>query len=288
MIDLHIHTSYSSDGQYTPAEIISLAKKCGLAALAFSDHMDITAAAEGMGSAAAADIEFFTGVELSTTLEGTEYHLLCYGFDPGNLAVQEFIRHHCALAWANVESILDYFRGLGFLLNADEVSGWGKSVPTGVTMLRALVKGNPDDARLLRYTRGDRSDSPYLNFYQDFSLSAFGKTFSSAFPCLKDTIHEMKGHGVLVLAHPGRINGDLLRLLKGYGLQGVEVHSTHHTPETVLYAAGLARSLGLFASAGSDFHGEKIKPDIPLGKVSGKPDDALIEAVRHSMAVWRG
>lgn len=288
MIDLHIHTSHSSDGQYTPADIFSLAKRCGLTALAFCDHMDIAAAAEGMDLAPRESIEFFTGVELSTTWEEREYHLLCYGFDPGSPAMQEFITHNCALAWANVDAILTYFRDLGFLLRAEEVSGWGKSVPTGVTMLKALVRCNPDDAGLHRYTHGDRSDSPYLNFYQDFSLSGFGKTFSSEFPSLKKTIEEMKEHGVLVLAHPGRISRDALLKLKGYGLQGVEVYSTHHTPETILYVDGLARSLCLFASAGSDFHGEKIKPDISLGNVAGKPDPALIEAVRGSMAAWHG
>lgn len=288
MIDLHIHTSHSSDGQYAPGEIISLAKRCGLTALAFSDHMDIAAAAEGSGHASREGIEFFTGVELSTTWEGKEYHLLCYGFDPGNRTMQDFIKYNCALAWANIDVILTYFRELGFVLKAEEVSGWGKSVPTGVTMLRALVRCNPGDTRLHRYIHGDRSDSPYLNFYQDFSLSGFGKTFSSGFPCLKKTIGDMKELGVLVLAHPGIMSREELLELKGYGLQGVEVYSTHHTPETVLHVAGLARSLSLFASAGSDFHGEKIKPGISLGNVAGKPDAALIEAVRGFMNVRQG
>ena len=51
MIDLHIHTIYSSDGQYTPAEIVSLAGRRNVCTLAFCDHMDISAASEGMDTA---------------------------------------------------------------------------------------------------------------------------------------------------------------------------------------------------------------------------------------------
>ena len=38
MIDLHIHTSASSDGQHTPREIFEMAKKIGLEGFAIADH----------------------------------------------------------------------------------------------------------------------------------------------------------------------------------------------------------------------------------------------------------
>lgn len=287
MIDLHIHTTYSSDGQYSPAEIISLAPGCGITALAFCDHMDIRAAEEGVILTGGSPLEFLTGVELSAALDGKEYHLLCYGFDPADRVMSEFIAVTCERIWGGMDKVIDFFHAKGFTLRTEDIQGWGRSVPTGVTMLNALLAGNPDDRRLLRYTKGDRSDSPYLNFYSDFSLSDFGRTVSSGLPPLTETIRKFKDSGVLVLAHPGNISVHLLEELMECGLRGIEVYSSHHGPETVSYLKNLAGSLGLFASAGSDFHGDKIKPDIALGSVSGSPDEGLMEAVGHVMAGWR-
>jgi len=286
MIDLHIHTIHSSDGQYAPEEILAPAQRLGMSALAFCDHMDVTAAREGCDIFPGSGIEFFTCVELSTSWEGSEYHLLCYGFDPDGAVINDFVFTHCDRIWARMDAILGHFRGLGFRLQAEDIRGWGKSVPTGVTMLNALAASNPDDARIRRYTHGDRSNSPYLNFYQDFSLTGFGREVSSRLPDLMETIEIFRDLGVPVLAHPGNIQADILRKLKGHGLKGIEVYSSHHGREEIRHLKGLAESLGLLISAGSDFHGEAIKPDIALGSVEGSPDRSLIEAVRSSTAAW--
>lgn len=287
MIDLHVHTNYSSDGQHTPAEIFSFAKKSGITALAFCDHMDITAAAEGIGLAHSETIEFFTGVELSTIWDGRERHLLCFGFDPRSNVIREIVRKNCSRIWEHAHAVIDRFRDLGFTIGAEDVEGWGKSVPTGVTLLKALVKRNAQDPRLRRYTHGDRSDSPYLNFYQDFSHTGFGEAFAAGLPDLGEIIHALDRSGILVLAHPGKISRDELMKLKGFGLHGIEVYSSHHERDVIVYLAGLAKSLDLFASAGSDFHGEMIKPGISLGVMAGEPDKGLVEAIGFSMAAWQ-
>ena len=36
--DLHMHSCYSSDGQFTPKELIEIAKEKGLKTIALSDH----------------------------------------------------------------------------------------------------------------------------------------------------------------------------------------------------------------------------------------------------------
>ena len=36
--DLHMHSNYSGDGQFTPAELIGIAKERGLKTIALSDH----------------------------------------------------------------------------------------------------------------------------------------------------------------------------------------------------------------------------------------------------------
>jgi 3',5'-nucleoside bisphosphate phosphatase len=286
MIDLHIHTTHSSDGQYTPGEIIALASSSGIRTISFCDHMEVEANLEGLALAPAAGLEYFTGVELSTAWEGTEHHLLCYGFDPRGQGIRELISRACERIWGRMDEVLDHFRGMGFSLRSDGIKGWGRSVPTGVTMLRALAESNPGDPRVLRYTCGDRSDSPYLNFYRDYALEGFGRAVLAQLPDLGETVEALRDTGILVLAHPGEEKSDFLRTLKGLGLRGIEVYSSYHGPETIAYLRGLASSLGLLASAGSDFHGEKIKPGLALGDVQGPPDAALLDAVREAMSTW--
>ena len=42
-IDLHVHSNQSSDGDFSPSQIIRLAKDKGLKALAISDHDTVAA-----------------------------------------------------------------------------------------------------------------------------------------------------------------------------------------------------------------------------------------------------
>ena len=264
-----------------------MAREEGVGTLAFCDHMDIRAVSEGLGLAREIGIELFSGVELSTSWRNREYHLLCYGFDPGSRSVRDLIEESCERIWGLVPEVIEAFRSMGFLLDRRDIAGWGRSVPTGVSFLDALLKRNPGDPRLLCYTTGDRSGSPYLNFYQDFSRAGLARAVTSGFPDLELTIRCLGGSGVLVLAHPGETDEAGLGELERCGLDGLEVYSTHHSPPVTRYLAGVAESLGLLKSAGSDFHGERIKPGIALGGVPGEPDQELLDAVRERMSAWQ-
>ncbi|HRZ78031.1 MAG TPA: PHP domain-containing protein, partial [Bacteroidales bacterium] len=79
--DLHIHTTYSSDGRHMPDEILTMAAARGVETLAFADHMAVGAVTEGLALSPAAGLEFFSGLEFSTMHDAKEYHLLAYAFD---------------------------------------------------------------------------------------------------------------------------------------------------------------------------------------------------------------
>jgi 3',5'-nucleoside bisphosphate phosphatase len=278
--DLHIHTSHSSDGQYGPGEILRMAKVCNLKGLAFTDHMDTSAVDEGMRLAPAYGLTFIPGVELSTVLYGREYHLLVYGFHLNDGILKGYIEHYCSGIWSRAHEILDVFLHMGFDIREADVQGWGVSVPTGVTFLNALIKRNRGDRRLEDYISGHKASSPYLNFYQDYALTDIGTIVRSALPDLIETMRLLKGSGVLILAHPGNANTDLLRELKEEGLCGIEAYSTHHTIQVTERLVGVAREFDLLVSAGSDFHGDLIKPGIHLGDSSGQPDEELVALLR--------
>jgi 3',5'-nucleoside bisphosphate phosphatase len=281
--DLHIHTTHSSDGQYGPGEILQKAKACNLKGLAFTDHMDTSAVAEGMRLAGAYGLNFISGVELSTVLDGREYHLLVYGFHPDNERIKGFLEQHCRAIWDTAVEMLKVFTRMGFDISTDDVKAWGLSVPTGVTFLNALIKRNRGDKRLQEYLSGPKASSPYLNFYKDYALTDIGTMVRSALPGLIETMRLLKGSGVFILAHPGNTDSAILKELKDEGLCGVEAYSTHHTVRTTERLVEDARSLNLMVSSGSDFHGELIKPGIGLGDSRGKPDDELITMLTGMM-----
>jgi predicted metal-dependent phosphoesterase TrpH len=150
-----------------------------------------------------------------------------------------------------------------------------------VTFLNALIKRNSGDKRLQEYLSGEKASSPYLNFYQDYALTDIGAIVRSALPDLVETMRLLKGSGLSVLAHPGGTEKEILQGLKEEGLCGIEAYSTHHSIPMSEGLVAVARDLGLLVSAGSDFHGDLIKPGIHLGDSTGRPDDELIARLRE-------
>src|SRR5438132_10548479 len=78
--DLHLHTT-ASDGAYTPAQIVELAGRSGLSAVAITDH-DTLHGIHPAQTAAGDKVEVIPGVEMTAEFHGKEIHLLGYFFRP--------------------------------------------------------------------------------------------------------------------------------------------------------------------------------------------------------------
>ena len=135
--------------------------------------------------------------------------------------------------------------------------------------------------RFSRYVRGDRSDSPVYNFYRDWFCAgkpAFVELEAAEAPEAIALVHSLGG--VACMAHPGRTPTDLVDELAAAGLDGLEVFCSTHTGRDAVRFGRLAAARGLLMTAGSDFHGPSIKPDIRLGELSGGTY-AMFEALRE-------
>lgn len=260
-----------------------MARARGIHAISFTDHMDTGWIQELMLAGNDVGVKVFSGVEISTAHQGREYHLLLYGFSPDDALVGKFIGEVSRAVWDRAHACIDVFRRMGFDLEEADVEGWGRSVPTGVTLLDALLKKNGNDPRLRPYIDGPMSASPYMNFYRDFAEANIGEIVVDALPGLLETVRLLRGRGIGVLAHPEDTALELIMELACAGLDGLEVYSTHHSRSQEARLLGSARSLGLMVSAGSDFHGERIKPDVKLGQCRGRPDVRLVDAL---MGAW--
>ena len=84
--------------------------------------------------------------------------------------------------------------------------------------------------------------------------------------------------GKVSLAHPyqmGLLDDELDVLvgqLKGWGLDAIECYYPKYTPEQQAFYLRLLEKYQLHATGGSDFHGERVKPDAELAALELKLD----------------
>ncbi|MCS7150492.1 MAG: PHP domain-containing protein, partial [Caldimicrobium sp.] len=82
MVDLHTHSN-ASDGTFSPRELIYLAKREGLKALALTDHDTVKGLEEAYETAKEEELPFLCGVEISVKFDGPgHFHLLGYFLTP--------------------------------------------------------------------------------------------------------------------------------------------------------------------------------------------------------------
>jgi hypothetical protein len=262
-IDLHIHST-ASDGTLTPAEILALAEKLHLSAIAITDHDTIE------GSLAALDIgipdglDFLTGVEISASPPPTcpcfgSLHILGYGIDLKHVAFNAALSKLQEARKNRTPRIINSLNELGVALTAKDIR-----LKPGQNQL-----GRPHIAEAM-VKKGIVSS---IN-------EAFDKYLGTGRPAYVDKYrlasHEaisiiVAAGGIPVLAHPVLIKfkGDaslegLIGTLKAMGLKGLEVfYSEHSAVLTAAYTA-CAKRHGLLITGGTDFHGS-LKPDIQLG-----------------------
>ncbi len=271
-IDLHMHSKYSDDGEFTPQNLVKQCYEAGVKVMAIADHNSVKANTEASQEAIKYGIEFIPAIEADCTYNGVNLHLLGYGIDSNNdeiIALEKSV-HEQEVASSNEK--LELTNKLGFALtkeDMDDVSDNG--VWTGEMFGEVLLeKEEYRNHEILKPYRqgGSRSDNPFVNFYWDFYAQGKPCYTNMHYPSLKEAINIInKAGGVAVLAHPGNNLKDKYELfdeMVGLGIQGVEAFSSYHSEEACQYFYGKAKEYNLLATSGSDYHG-KTKPAISLG-----------------------
>ena len=283
-IDLHIHTNASQDGELTPREVFEEARRLGIRAIAFADHDSVASVDAGVALSREFGVDFAPCVEITTKLSGCDPHLLGYFIDWRSARLDTALGRIGRALMEQARSRVERLRSLGFQIDFDDVrtASEGRH-PTTAAIVSALrlKPGNLADRRFTRYVRGDRSDSPVYNFYRDWfspGTPAFVELDTLTTPEAVALVHSLGG--VAVMAHPGRTPAELVDEIAEAALDGLEVFCSTHTPEDAARFGALARARGLLMTAGSDFHGPSIKPDIRLGELSGGTH-AMFDALRE-------
>lgn len=275
MIDLHIHST-ASDGSLRPAEVVRLAKKQGLKAIALTDHDTVDGVAEAVAAGEEVGLEVVPGVEISARCPHGTMHILGYFV---NYASERLGERLAVLKKARAErnpQIIAKLNRLGIpitMAQVAELSGGGQIGRPHIA--RALYEGgyvpNLQDAFDIYLRNGGLAHVSKFRFPPEEAIAM---------------IQEAKG--IPVLSHPFTLGLNspkdleaLLLELQDLGLAGLEVYYPEHTPEQEALYLRLARQLGLLITGGSDFHGAN-KPEVMLGRIScqAKITYHLLEALK--------
>lgn len=288
LLDLHIHSSISSDGEFAPAKIIAMARNCGVTTLSITDHNSVCGVKEAQAAADSVGLRLIPGIEIDCLFQGLNLHVLGYGINIDDPAFAEIERNANEQEKNAFPIMIRKLRDMGFHVDEQEVrANSAAETPVAEDIAEVMLANEAcrDDARLDPYRPGgEKSDMPFVHFYYDYCAKGKPAHADKAFPSLSEVIAIIKAaRGVPVLAHPGpSLKGSAGQLLKilGTGIEGIEVFSSSHSEQQTLAFLVVAKKHDLLITCGSDFHG-KNKPKIQLGSIDcGSLEQQILNSLR--------
>lgn len=256
IVDLHMHST-ASDGQYAPAALVEMVQERGIEVMALTDHDTVDGVAEAVRAGEERGLRVLRGVELSAE-DYVNLHILGYGFSLETVAA--FLGVLKRGRNRRARKIAAFLHEKGVDLSLPEVESLALGNVVGRPhFAEAMVKHGYVATRREAFDR-------YLDT-DEFHEMDRGK------PSAKTCVETLKAAGGKVsLAHPYQIMlkgdklEDLVHRLKDYGLDALECFYPRHTPEQTAAYLALAKKEGLHVTGGSDFHGERVKPDISFAR----------------------
>jgi predicted metal-dependent phosphoesterase TrpH len=257
-----MHTT-CSDGAYTPAQVVDLARRSGLAALAITDH-DTVASLGPAQIAAGRAPEVVPALEMTAVHQGRELHLLGYFIQPENAALVAGLQQ---LRQQRVERFFELarrLRGRGLSVDSEELTRrLGTSTPGRRHLAAWLVETRQAGSIQQAFDR-------YLSVTGRLAVPPVGLPVGQAIALVRGA------GGVAIWAHPSYdCRQKNVRELVALGLQGIEVEYPGYRADRVKQLRQLAAQFGLVVSGGSDCHGP-----LPLYRTVGARSITVAELER--------
>jgi predicted metal-dependent phosphoesterase TrpH len=250
-----------------------------------TDHDTIKGLENARNEALALGIRLIPGIEveikwvpppgISGLGPGGEFHLLGLGISRPSPAFLEAAAELSRYREERNREMLDRMDELGITADYEELRALSGGYSIGRPhFAELLVNRNIVKTREQAFAR-------YLSPGKPLYVPKKGLEFDRAAELIRES------GGIPVLAHPmslfvawGRLP-DLIGELKNQGLAGLEAWHPAAKARSCRRLEALARSLGLYVTEGSDFHGPAVRPDRKLGYSSAtrKIGEAVLEAI---------
>jgi predicted metal-dependent phosphoesterase TrpH len=288
-LDAHCHTD-CSDGNLSIEERIDFIRQCGFDAATITDHDFISEEQVRRACAAAGDIPFIPGIELTLSHQGAVVHLLGYYVDPSNIELRRHIARVQNLDQAYTSMLIELFRPRGISFGLEDLISSSLHTHYSMCFIKRM------SCELYSYNR-KHTIAIFLR-----ALSFLGMRYAdfSPWPVREgiDLIHAAGGYAVL--AHPGGAGNRVMRELgfllheeshisqyADWGLDGIEVACpAHSVGEKHLYS-GMAERYNLIKTAGSDCHGkDPLIGASSMGSFSDIPEDLYDRMLTSSTKVY--
>ena len=280
-IDLQCHTT-ASDGNLTPKELVRLAIKKKLSAIAITDHDTIDGIDEAMKAANGKAIEIVPGVEISCDDKGfVDTHILGLFINHKNKTLNSLLKKAQKYREQQKKSMIKRFQKLGFKISYKEVRNLAKGEIGRPHIAKVILKNNPEKVK---------SIEEVFDKYLAVGKMAYVERENKI--SIKDAIKAVHAaNGLVFISHPGvynnfDINGFIDYFLKNTG-DGIE---TYYSYETSRYHTGkksdanvikkfknIVKEKNMLEAGGSDFHGRN---DQELGRL--KVPYSVLEALKKA------
>ena len=251
LADLHTHST-ASDGQYAPAALVEKAAAAGIQVLAVTDHDTIDGAEEAVRAGT---------VELGAA-EDRPMHILGLHLGAACPALTALCRKLRASRDERKFRIVDFLREKGMDVSLEEVEA----------LAGGGVVARPHFAQvMLRRGYVTSLREAFDRYLDSDEYQRIERWKAGAAECIA-AVHSAGGRAVL--EHPYQLGyaddrlEETLRTLREKGLDGLECFYPRHTPGQTAAYLRLAEKYGLHITAGSDFHGEVVRPDTRLTPIS--------------------
>lgn len=244
-LDLHVHST-ASDGVWSPEAVVRGAAAGGLNVIALADHDTTAGFAAAREVGRELDVQVVPAVEVSSTFQGRDVHVLGYFVDPRADAIIAHAERAGRRREERMREMIARLAAGGRELRYEDVER--AAGPDRV------IIGRPHLASAL-------VAAGHATSVQDAFVRLIGDQHEAFVPTHLLEPREaveivLAAGGVPVWAHPpGDLLDPLLPGLIEVGLRGLEVYRPRHVRTDVLRLEDICRARRLLMSGGSDWHG---------------------------------
>lgn len=239
IVDFHSHT-LESDGTLEPQALADFMAERKVEIYSISDHDSLAAYGRFVPAAGARVV---TGIEINTTWQDNEVHVLGYRLPLDNAEFNALVERNRSARRIRIGRVVEKLRAAGYgitmaMVEAEADDGAALGRPhVAKALIRIGAFDNIDTIFRMLLTRGKPAYVPSIHITPHEAI---------------DAIHA--AGGVAVLAHPGRLRTPSLIDELADRLDGLEVFYPKHDADEVAAFRAVAGTYGLAMTAGADFH----------------------------------